>query len=296
MLKEQVSSLQPVLYERFSRVLEAGQLGHAYLFSGAFASYETALFLAQAVFCKEHVDGLPCGCCRSCRLIEQEEFSDVTVLAPKGNLIKTETIRDLVKDFSRSGFESERQVFIIRDAEKMHPNAANSLLKAMEEPQSRLHIFLLTNQEEAILPTIKSRSQQVFFPKQIGFLQNLLEKEGVLTSQARILADLANTPQEAIALSGDSVVSQQVTLASKLVDLVTTNRQQAYLEVSRLVQLSQEKREQERLFAILSLLLAQNKREADKPERLAALLEARHMWQHNVSLQNALEYWVLKLR
>lgn len=89
----------------------------------------------------------------------------MTIVAPQGNFIKTDTIRELVKNFSQSGFESSQQVFIIRDAEKMHVNAANSLLKVIEEPQSTIHIFLLTNQEEAVLPTIKSRTQIISFPK-----------------------------------------------------------------------------------------------------------------------------------
>ncbi|MFX3683351.1 DNA polymerase III subunit delta', partial [Streptococcus suis] len=89
------------------------------------------------------------------------------------------SIRVLVKNFSLSVFESNKQVFIIRDADKMHANAANSLLKVIEEPQSAIHIFLLTNQEDAVLPTIKSRTQIIGFPKYIPAMERLLEEEGV---------------------------------------------------------------------------------------------------------------------
>ncbi|MFX3725033.1 DNA polymerase III subunit delta', partial [Streptococcus suis] len=78
--------------------------------------------------------------CRSCRLIEANEFSDINVIAPQGNVIKTDTISELVKNFSQSGFEYNKQVFIISDAEKMHDNSANSLLKVIEETQSAIHI------------------------------------------------------------------------------------------------------------------------------------------------------------
>ena len=68
--------------------------------------------------------------------------------------------------FSQAGIESQQQVFIIEQAEKMHPNAANSLLKVIEEPQSEVYIFFLTSDEEKILPTIRSRTQIFHFKKQ----------------------------------------------------------------------------------------------------------------------------------
>ena len=87
---------------------------------------------------------MPCEKCRNCKLIEQEEFSDVTLIKPVNQVIKTERIRELVGQFSQAGIESQQQVFIIEQAEKMHPNAANSLLKVIEEPQSDVYIFFLT--------------------------------------------------------------------------------------------------------------------------------------------------------
>ena len=68
--------------------------------------------------------------------------------------------------FSQAGIESQQQVFIIEQAEKMHPNAANSLLKVIEEPQSEVYIFFLTSDEEKMLPTIRSRTQIFHFKKQ----------------------------------------------------------------------------------------------------------------------------------
>ena len=73
----------------------------------------------------------------------KEEFPDVTIIRPMNQIIKTERIRELVGQFSQSGIENQRQVFIIEQAEKMHVNAANSLLKVIEEPQSEIYIFFL---------------------------------------------------------------------------------------------------------------------------------------------------------
>ncbi len=79
----------------------------------------------------------------------------------------------------------------------MHANAANSLLKVIEEPQSAIHIFLLTNQEEAVLPTIKSRTQIIGFPKNIPAMERMLEEEGLLKTQANLLAQLVSSQEEA---------------------------------------------------------------------------------------------------
>ncbi|TCD46633.1 DNA polymerase III subunit delta' [Streptococcus sp. X16XC17] len=293
MKKYPLEELRPDLLDRLKRILENDRLGHAYLFSGDFASFEMAIFLTQAIFCQEKAGALPCGQCRNCRLIAQQEFPDLTIIAPQGNVIKTDTVRELVKDFSQSGFESNKQVFIIRDAEKMHPNAANSLLKAMEEPQSDIHIFLLTNQEEAVLPTIKSRAQLVLFPKNTHFLEQKLEEEGLLKNQARLVAQVAGNVEQALLLAQNKAFIDSLTQSRKLVDSLYQSQNQAYLQVGKLVALASEKSEQERLFDVLTIILAEQLEEKVARHYLDGLLLARKMWRSNVSFQNSLEHWIL---
>ena len=148
MKQDQLKTWQPDQFDRFVRILEQDQLNHAYLFSGFFGSLEMAQFLAKSLFCTDKIGVLPCEKCRNCKLIEQGEFPDVTLIKPVNQVIKTERIRELVGQFSQAGIESQQQVFIIEQAEKMHPNAANSLLKVIEEPQSEVYIFFLTSDEE----------------------------------------------------------------------------------------------------------------------------------------------------
>ncbi|WP_312221218.1 DNA polymerase III subunit delta' [Streptococcus parasuis] len=287
---QELKDLQPLVYQQFVTILEQGRLAHAYLFSGDFASFEMALFLSQALFCQEKVGVHPCGKCRACRLIESNDFSDVTIVAPQGNFIKTDTIRELVKNFSQSGFESSQQVFIIRDAEKMHVNAANSLLKVIEEPQSTIHIFLLTNQEEAVLPTIKSRTQIISFPQNLPYLERFLEEEGLLKTQASLIARLVSSQEEAKRLATNKSFIDLLDQAKKFTELLLTDSNRAYLQVGVLVPLAVEKAEQGRLFDVLSLLLAERLTEMIAREKMDAVLKAKKMWQANVSLQNCLEY------
>ncbi|MDG3132251.1 DNA polymerase III subunit delta' [Streptococcus suis] len=290
---KELKQLQPSVFHRFVAVLEQNRLAHAYLFSGDFASFDMALFLSQVLFCSDKIGSFPCEQCRTCRLIAAGEFSDVTVIAPQGNMIKTETVRDLVKNFSQSGFESNQQVFIIRDAEKMHVNAANSLLKVIEEPQSDIHIFLLTNHEEAILPTIKSRTQIIHFPKQLAVLEQLLEKEGLLKTQANLLARLVSSQDEAKKLVQNRTFLELLVQAQKFSHLLLSQADKAYLQVGRLVHLAGEKADQERLFDLLSLLIAEKMMEPSGQRLLTGVLQVKKMWQANVSLQNCLEYLAL---
>lgn len=294
MKQEQLQALQPQVFSYFQAVLTQDRLAHAYLFSGDFASFDMAIFLSQTIFCQEKAEQLPCGICRSCRLIEQGEFSDVTVIAPQGNLIKTETVRELVKDFAQSGFESNQQVFIIRDAEKMHPNAANSLLKVIEEPQSDIRIFLLTNQEEAVLATIKSRTQIVAFPKNQVALERVLEEEGLLKNQAVILAQLVSSMDEARQLAQNKSFLDLLTSSRKFVDSLLSKPDRSYLQVGQIVLLATEKVDQSRVFELISLLLVDKLAEQKARKLLSYCLEAKKMWQANVSLQNALEYLSLQ--
>ena len=71
----------------------------------------------RVYFCTNKNGVLPCGECRNCCLIEAEDFSDVTVVRPINHIIKTERVRELVRNFSQSGFEQQTG-FIICDAEK----------------------------------------------------------------------------------------------------------------------------------------------------------------------------------
>lgn len=290
----ELQQLQPTLIKRFTPIVQGGQFSHAYLFAGQLGSLELALWFSQSLFCQEKIAGLPCQTCRTCRLIEQDAFSDVRILEPQGNVIKTEVVRDLVQSFSQSGFESSRQVFIICGAEKMHPNAANSLLKVMEEPQSETYLFLLTKTEEGVLPTLRSRSQLVTFPANPSYLATRLEETGVLKSQARLISQLVTDWEEAQALAQDTAFAKLTQQSQQLVNEWMKGSKKAYLLVPALVALVPEKKDQERLLDLLTVQLAQLLQDKRAGLLLEELVQVRAMWKSNVSLQQALEYLTLR--
>ena len=294
MNQEQLKDCQPQQYERFVRILEQNQLNHAYLFSGYFGSLEMALFLAKSLFCTDKQGVLPCESCRSCKLIDQEEYPDVTIVRPINQIIKTERIRELVGQFSQSGIESQRQVFIIEQADKMHLNAANSLLKVIEEPQSEVYIFFLTNDEDKILPTIRSRTQIFQFKKQEANLIFQLEKLGLVKKKARLLAQFSQSQIEAEKLLNQATFWTLVEESERLFSDILSRRRESYLQVAKLASLADDKEKQDQVLRILEVLAGQEILQTGAQRILENLVEARKMWKANVSFQNAMDYLVLQ--
>ena len=294
MKQEQLRACQPLQFERFVHILEQGQLNHAYLFSGNFGSLEMALFLSKSLFCSEKTGIFPCEKCRNCKLIEQEEFPDVTMIKPQNQVIRTERIRELVSQFSQSGIENQRQVFIIEQAEKMHVNAANSLLKVIEEPQSEIYIFFLTNDEDQVLPTIRSRTQIFQFKKQVSTLISQLEEAGLVKNKAKLLAQFSQSQTEADKLVHQAGFWALVDESERLFAWLLAHKKESYLQVAKLTSLADDKEKQDQVIRVLEVLAGQEIFNVSARNILQHLIQARKMWRANVSFQNALEYLVLQ--
>lgn len=179
--------------------LRRGRLAHAYIFTGpdCISQKKMALELAKALNCTAHEDDA-CGQCTHCIRIAHGNFSDVHWIKPEGQSVKIDQIRSLQKYFSYHSAEAAVKVFIIEAAETMTLQAANSLLKFLEEPVGVVVAILLTENKHAILPTILSRCQIVSFqavPPETVAAQ--LEVEGVPQEEATIAAGLANNLEEA---------------------------------------------------------------------------------------------------
>lgn len=294
MNQEQLKACHPQQFDSFIHILEQRQLNHAYLFSGYFGSMEMALFLSKSLFCTEKQGVLPCESCRNCKLIDQEEYPDVTIIRPINQIIKTERIRELVGQFSQSGIESQRQVFIIEQADKMHLNAANSLLKVIEEPQSEVYIFFLTNDEDKILPTIRSRTQIFQFKKQEANLIFQLEKLGLVKKKARLLAQFSQSQIEAEKLLNQATFWTLVEESERLFSDILSRKRESYLQVAKLASLADDKEKQDQVLRILEVLAGQEILQTGAQRILENLVEVRKMWKANVSFQNAMDYLVLQ--
>jgi DNA polymerase-3 subunit delta' len=181
--------------------LEAGRLSHAYLFAGPphVGKMRLAINLAQALNCK--ADEKPCLVCDSCKKIEAGGHSDVQVIGlaqkeedAEAKLISTEQIKGMLHDASLPPFEGINKVFIIDGAELLSVEAANRLLKTLEEPEARVTFILLTANENRLLKTVVSRCQRIELPPMplAEETQALVEKLNLKPEDARLLAGLSH--------------------------------------------------------------------------------------------------------
>ena len=150
--------------ERLKNALRSGRIANSYIFSGPvdIGKEFVAINFAKALNCLSN-DEDSCDECISCRKIDDGNHPDVIVVRPEGARLKIDQMRSLKRQGSYRTMEGKRKVYIIAEAEKMTPEAANSLLKTLEEPPGAMVLILLTSVYSALLPTIRSRCQSLKF-------------------------------------------------------------------------------------------------------------------------------------
>src|SRR5437588_2314959 len=152
------------------RTLAVQQVRHANLFTGPDHIGKALLVhrFAQTLLCTGGPDPqvapeAPCNACLSCRKVLHGNHPDLHVIArpPDKQFIVIEQIRSLQSDSARKTMEGRRNVFIIQGAHEMNLQAANCLLKTLEEPEPDVVLLLTAPDPGLLLPTILSRVQQV---------------------------------------------------------------------------------------------------------------------------------------
>jgi len=173
--------------------LKNDTVAHAYLVTGPrhMGKGTLAINLAQALNCSE--SEVPCGQCRSCRRILEGKHADVTTVGLDSRTeIGIDDIRELQRLASLPPYEGKCKVFIIGDAEYLSTEAANSLLKILEEPPPRVVWLLLAAEEQRLLPTIVSRCQRLELrpvPPEL-VLEALVNLHNVDVDRAKLLVQL----------------------------------------------------------------------------------------------------------
>jgi DNA polymerase-3 subunit delta' len=152
------------------RALGTGRVPHAYLFEGPTGTGKrtAALALALALDCEAPVTGgggsaVACGSCETCRRILAGTHPDVLTFAPEGTQIVMDQAQEIVALGQRRPHEARARVIILDDADRLNANAANCLLKTLEEPAPGTHLVLVTAAPDRVLATIRSRTQRVRF-------------------------------------------------------------------------------------------------------------------------------------
>jgi DNA polymerase-3 subunit delta' len=141
------------------------KMGHAYLFRGpeGVGKKRTALTLAAYINCKNPLEQDACGRCPSCRKYFSGNHPDLILVEPDGAAIKIGQIRKLKHQLTFSPLEARVRVVILEDIHTMRREAANSLLKTLEEPAPGNLLILTADLAGEVLPTILSRCQIIPF-------------------------------------------------------------------------------------------------------------------------------------
>jgi DNA polymerase-3 subunit delta' len=185
-------------HERVKTILSAalrhGRLPPALLLSGPDGVGKKALALAtaRALVC-ERGGGDACGQCAACGRALRGLHPDLMLVEPDGATIKIDRVREVAREISGRPFEARARAFVIDEAHLLTEQAANALLKCLEEPCPTSHVLLVSAAPQALLPTIRSRCQTL----RVGSLppallaDHLVTHRGLSADEARLRAVLS---------------------------------------------------------------------------------------------------------
>ncbi|MFQ5604233.1 MAG: DNA polymerase III subunit delta' [bacterium] len=270
--------------EFFQKAFTSGRLSHAYLFVGerGVGKVAMAVELAKALICP---DGLNCqkGACTDCSRISKLNHPDVHLIFPAPAKIKEdehqkivasvaadpyqrlelwanpsisiERIRDVRHTSSFKSFEGKGRVEIIVDCERMTTEAANALLKILEEPPDKMFIIMISSRPSLLLPTIVSRCQSIKFdPLSVEDIETALqERNSVAEKQARLMARLAGgSYRHALDLLDDNLQEMQ----TKALELFRKSVQNEFTQILYIEDILQTvQRDQKKVKELLTLLI-----------------------------------------
>lgn len=154
-------------WQMLNKRLQSNTLPHALLLQGGYGigKYTFALAFASRLLCTQPYDSVACGHCKSCELLKAGTHPDVQIVQPEahGKPIKISQIRAINEFTRKTAQQGQRRIIIIDPAEAMNINAANALLKNLEEPGVDTQFLLVSTRKGDMPATIRSRCQIVTF-------------------------------------------------------------------------------------------------------------------------------------
>ena len=183
--------------EMLRQQITHGTTRHAYLFAGpsGVGRRTLALQLAQALNCTQPIQpGVPCGQCRDCKQIEAMRHPDLTIIQAdsEGGTLKVDQIREARRMLTLKPYQSKYRVTIFLRFQEANDNAANALLKILEEAPSYAILILTADTPEQLLPTIVSRCEVLrLHPLKLEQVESFLKEHGAEKDKARLIAHIS---------------------------------------------------------------------------------------------------------
>ncbi len=174
-----------------------GEFRHAYLFCGppGLGRRTLALRFAQALNCSTPLaPGVPCGTCRDCKQIDGMRHPDINVIQAdaEGGTLKVDQVREVQHSLSLKPYQVNYRIALFLRFQEANDNAANALLKTLEEAPAHAVLILTADNPEQLLPTIISRCEILRLrPLPVATVEMDLIERGVEPERARLLAHIS---------------------------------------------------------------------------------------------------------
>lgn len=211
---------QQLLWQNFIGQYHQSRLPHALLLTGQrhIGKCNFANVIADFLLCASPKSNLACGQCRSCQLNLVGNHPDKSLIIPEdgAKLIKVDQIRHLSSRISNTAQQGGRKLIILGPVEQLNNNAANALLKNLEEPSSDTFFILYSHVFSGVIATIRSRCQLLSLPTPdrhsvIEWLENLVFQDNV-----KAAGGTTKVQEDNVGLSGVLDLAGQAPLAAKM--------------------------------------------------------------------------------
>jgi DNA polymerase III subunit delta' len=234
-----------------ARAVQLGRVPPALLFVGpsGVGKRTVALALGRTLLC-ETGGTFPCDLCSSCARCRKGLHPDLFLIEALTKVIKIDQVRDVVREIGSRPFEGRARAFVIDDAHELTEQAANALLKSLEEPAAKSHVILVTSSPQALLPTVRSRCQLIRFgPLPAALVEEHLRAVAGLEAEDAALRAAAAAGSLGTALSLESQAYREV--RDRLVVLLESAGRSGPLER---MEMAQELADQDDLDGALGVL------------------------------------------
>ncbi len=230
---QELAEYQPFVARVLSNSLHNRRLSHSYIFEGPAGSKrtDTALLIAKSLLCpNKDENGNPCGKCHNCHRIDNLTHPNLFFVKAEREQIRKKQIKDLLQEFSRQSVEKGPRIYIIFEAEKFNQEAANTLLKTMEEPGQDLYQILITSQVNSLLKTIVSRSQVIHFtPISKWKMVSELGKNNLPPAIIAAVSEYTDNTDKALEMATSQQIANALWLVFEIYNSLTSNEKSAVL-------------------------------------------------------------------